>query len=470
MKPLKQKSIISKRTSLAILAGKTAGFLSRKLRVGGGTSLPGAVALKIDRELIGQLVANLPYRGIVITATNGKTTTANMTATVLSCLGLTPVHNAAGANLPYGVATALLTTPPAKNQIGLFEVDEAAAPRIVQETKPKILVVGNIFRDQLDRFGELDKTAALIGQAVKALPEGSYLLLNADDPRVAALARLNQKVKPLFFGLNLKSQLLLQKPQAKAKTALDSSNCPFCQTALSYKQTYFSHLGDYVCSRCGFKRPQLAFAATDLYLTANDSSFNLVTPVGKRKVKLQLPALFNIYNALAAAGVGVILGGDLTAIGQSLNSFQAAFGRLETVKTKGREVTLMLIKNPTGFNQVIETLNLSPEAKNLVIAINDNLADGTDISWLWDADVHLLGRQSVIINSGLRAEDMALRLKYGEVKAEQMLTVNSLDKAVAKALQITQNGAKIYILATYTAMLDVRKYLQKVAGVKAFWQ
>lgn len=446
------------KTSFAIAAGKTAGFLSRRLKLGSGTSLPGAIALKIDKEIIKHLVSTHAYRGAVITATNGKTTTANMAAAILRSLGLTPVHNAAGANLPFGIATALLLARKSKNQLGLFEVDEAATARIVNEVKPKVLVVGNIFRDQLDRFGELDKTAALIGKAVKALPKNSYLLLNADDPRVAALAKLNQRVKVLFYGLEGNEDLTVGA-KAASYSALDSSKCPFCQTSLIYHQNYFSHLGDYTCPHCSFKRPPLNFAAANRQLSPQGSSFYLRTPLGETKINLGLPALFNIYNALAAAAIGLVLGANLKQITESLGQFKAAFGRQEIVSLQDKEVCLMLIKNPTGFNQVITTLNLSPEAKNIIIAINDNLADGTDISWLWDVDVHLLGKQKLIINSGLRAEDMALRLKYSEVQADKILTINSLSQALNEGLKHTKSGGRLYVLATYTAMLDARKYI-----------
>lgn len=442
----------------AIVAGTAAGFLSRRLKLGGGTSLPGAVGLKIDPELIKHLASQLSLISVVITATNGKTTTANMSAAVLKSLGLKLVHNSAGANLPFGVATALLKARKSANQIGLFEVDEAAAQQIVKQLRPKLFLVGNIFRDQLDRFGELDKTANLIGEAVKALPKNSYLLLNADDPRVAALARLNTKVKPLFYGISANSPALSYVSQVA--TDIDSGNCPFCQKPLHYLQSYFSHLGNYACSSCGFKRPTLNFAATALQLAATDSTFILQTALGERKIKLPLPAFFNVYNALAAAAIGVVLGANLNQVEQSLNQFQTAFGRFETVAVGQKKVCLMLIKNPTGFNQIIATLNLNPEPKSLVIAINDNLADGTDVSWLWDVDLHLLGSQKLIITTGLRAEDMSLRLKYAEVKTTKLTMVKKLSQAVAVGLQELKNGEQLYILATYTAMLDLRKIIK----------
>jgi len=435
---------------------KVAGFLSRRLKVGGGTSLPGAVGLKIDPELIKHLAAELNLTSVVITATNGKTTTANMTAAVFKSLGLKLVHNSAGANLPSGVATALLKAEKSPHQIGLFEVDEAAAQQVVTQLRPKLFLVGNIFRDQLDRFGELDRTASLIGEAVKALPKNSYLLLNADDPRVAALARLNQKVQPLFYGVSASVPVLA----ANTAAVLDSGNCPLCQKPLQYLQSYFSHLGNYTCSSCGFKRPALNFAATNVQITATGSTFVLQTPLGKTKIKLPLPAFFNVYNALAAAAIALVFGATLSEVEQSLSQFQTAFGRFETVTVGEKKICLMLIKNPTGFNQIVATLNLNPEPKSLVIAINDNLADGTDVSWLWDADLHLLGQQNLIISTGLRAEDMALRLKYVGVKAAKLMTVKKLPQAVAAGLQELKNGEQLYVLATYTAMLDLRKIIK----------
>ncbi|MDP1808960.1 MAG: Mur ligase family protein [Actinomycetota bacterium] len=454
------------KSRLAIAAGRAAGSLSRALRLGGGTSLPGAVALKIDPRTIGALARRLDQGSVVITATNGKTTTANMAADILSAAGLLPIHNAAGANLAYGIATALMQGAGEGDRptIGLFEVDEATVKNVVPDLAPRVLAVGNIFRDQLDRFGEVDQTARLIAAGISELPEGARLVLNADDPRVAALGQ-GFEPEPLYFGIDD-----VGYAQSGGIGAQDSKDCLVCGGPLTYERRYFSHLGHYACPSCGFSRPAPQVTAIDLDLTLRGSRFKLVTPAGTFKIELKVPAIYNVYNALLATSVCLALGVEPRTIAAGLADFKPAFGRFEMIEVGGRRLHIMLIKNPTGFNQAIEALNIDARPKNIFFAINDNLADGTDVSWLWDADIENLEAPKWLLAGGIRAHDMALRLKYAGFDDGALRVEPDFDSALKLALDAVAPGDDLYILPTYTAMLEIRRRLQHLGGVSAFWK
>ncbi len=453
------------KSAIASFIGRAGGATSRALGLGGGTSLPGAIALKLDPGLIRELASQLDQGSVIITATNGKTTAANMTAKILSAASLTPIHNAAGANLAYGVATALMNDAEGLkgSKIGLFEVDEAVVKNVVEDLDPKVMAVGNIFRDQLDRFGEVDQTAKLIADGIRLLKSDARLVLNADDPRVAALGK-DARVEPVYFGIED-----IDHQKGGEVGAQDSKDCLVCGGPLTYSKRYFSHLGDYSCPKCGFKRPRPQITATDLKLTLEASRFTLKTPAGEYKVELGVPAIYNVYNAILAISIGFTVDVDPATSIAALADFQPTFGRLEKIEVEGKHVRLMLIKNPTGFNQAIETLNLDPDPKNIIIAINDNLADGTDVSWLWDTDVERMGKTKALITSGIRAHDMALRLKYSGNKSDIQVEPK-LSEALAAGLERTRAGGDLYILPTYTAMLDIRRHLEKMGGAAAFWQ
>ncbi len=460
---------MSFKRKVAVAAGGLGGRVSRGLGIGGGTSLPGAIALRLDPGLIGGLASQLDRGPILITATNGKTTTANMLASICRAAGLEPVHNAAGANLAYGIATALMAAekPKAKHEraptIGLFEVDEATVKNVSGQLAPRVFMVGNLFRDQLDRFGEVDETARLIQEGIEPLAPDATLVLNADDPRVAALGR--DAARPvLYFGLDEGTKIA-----ASADDAQDSKDCLFCGEPLAYTKRYFSHLGEYACPHCGFRRPPPEVTAVKLRLSLSETRFHLITPAGEAEVVLKAPAVFNVYNALAAAASALAAGLSLDSIVMGLSAFTPAFGRFEKLEADGRQLRLVLIKNPTGFDQAIEALEIEPGPKNLVIAINDNLADGTDVSWLWDANLERLGEAGMLVTAGTRAHDMALRLKYAGIDETAVIVEPDLAAALERTLKETPPGGEIFVLSTYTAMLDIRKLLEKTAGVAAFW-
>lgn len=453
------------RYSLAVGAARLGGAFSRGFGYGGGTSLPGFIATRIDPAIVKKLAGRLS-KSVLVTGTNGKTTTSNMLAAIIAESGQKPVHNSAGANLVAGVVTAIIygTNGDRKRGVGLFEADEAVTPQLTEPLKPDAVVVTNIFRDQLDRYGELDKTAALIKKALTYLNDGAIAVLNADDPRVASL---NDKIasKALYFGIDDN-----EIARESAAEASDSANCPVCGAPLEYTQRYFSHLGKYECPSRDFMRPKLDVKAKNIGLSINGLNALIDTPSGLFDLKLKLSGLYNLYNALAATAAAVSLGINNETIKKALAEFTPAFGRLEHIRVGDKLVHLMLIKNPTGFNQIIETLNLDETPKDLIIAINDNIADGKDVSWLWDVDIERLKYFKRIIASGVRAEDMAVRLKYAGVEPDHITIENDMEKAIDEGIKRVAAGKTLYVLPTYTAMLDMRRYLEKIGNIKAFWE
>jgi len=451
------------RILIANLVARTARTTSRLTKTGGGTTLPGLLAEKIAPNIITSMSTKLQHGIILITGTNGKTTTAKMLAAILEASGLKVIYNSSGSNLSRGIASFLsknsnLLGTKIKGDIAIFEIDEATMPEITKKVSPKLIVVTNLFRDQLDRYGEIDKTAAIIGSALKASPE-STLLLNGDDPLVSNLQRYNQKVR--FFGIN-------DQIETKSTGAIDSKNCLQCGTELTYENRYFGHLGIYKCSNCGFKRPKLDYQLSDLRLSVEGSKARFVdSKNNETQLEIQLSGLYNLYNALAASSIASELGIDISIIQKSLKSVSAAFGRMETIKVDNKNISLLLVKNPTGFTQVIETLCYDNKPKHLFLLLNDKFADGTDVSWIWDAELELIKDfASDVVVSGIRAEDMILRLKYAGFSLKDISIEKDMDKALGMALANIREGETLYVLPTYTAMLELRKILYSRGLVK----
>jgi UDP-N-acetylmuramyl tripeptide synthase len=375
-----------------------------------------------------------------------------MIAAALERKGRPLVHNRAGSNMSWGVATALLDAGREPGQLGLFEVDEAWLPAVAHDVEPRMLLLSNLFRDQLDRYGELELLADRWAQLVGELDGRAKFVLNADDPLVADLGRERSGVT--YFGLEDDSQSL-----PGMQHAADSKHCRNCGHAYEYEAIYLGHLGRYRCPNCGRTRPQPQVAATNVELEGmRGSRFTLRTPQGELPVRLPLPGLYNVYNAVAAAATVLELGVPLPTVGEALEAFGGAFGRVETIPIDGRQLSILLIKNPAGANEVLRTLTLEDGSLDLWIALNDNTADGRDISWIWDADFEVLaGRLRRVTCSGTRAEEMALRLKYAGIDSDLHVErdlADSLDSAVRNAA-----GDRVYALPTYTALLELRDLL-----------
>ena len=466
------------RLSAAIAVASAIQLASRTLRTGGGTTVPGVAARRVDPAVLTKLSRRLARGSAAITGTNGKTTTTRMVSKILQTAGVRLVSNSTGANLVTGVTAALVSDAnlfgKPTSEFGLFEVDEASMPKVAAEAELSLLAVLNLFRDQLDRYGELAYTGKVVASAFPNLPSSGSTVLNADDPLVASLGRLAQN--PVFFGVDEPSL-----DTGRLQHVADSKDCPVCGTALRYETVYFGHVGTYRCPNCSFGRPKPAYRATHVRVDGlRGTSFRLSTPSGEAEVRISLPGLYNLYNALAAAAMAGEMGIRQSEIEQGLAEFSGAFGRVERVCTGDKEVFLLLVKNPVGFNEILRTFIVgeadcadegSTNTKRVLIAINDNNADGRDVSWLWDVDFEMLAdmrtnaRFSV---SGIRAEDMAVRLKYAELPVESVIP--DREKALQAALEATPEGEMLYVLPTYTAMLELRRILSDLGYTHPFWE
>jgi UDP-N-acetylmuramyl tripeptide synthase len=446
------------RIALELLAARAAAGLSRLARTGGGTTIPGKLLWKLDPRAINLLAARLPQGAALVSATNGKTTTAAMVAEIVRDRRL--AHNAAGANLVSGVASALLAAPDA--ELGLFEVDEAALPEVALRVRPRAVCLGNLFRDQLDRYGELEHVAGRWRAAAAELD--ATLVLNGDDPVVGALAGGGRSV---VFGLDdpRHARLSLQH-------AADSKYCIRCGTPYDYAAAYVGHLGDYRCPRCGHQRPPLDVAAREIELDGLEgSAFTLALPEGERRVSLRLPGLYNVYNAVAAAALARELGADPEAIAAGLERASAAFGRFERIAIGDRTLLMLLIKNPAGANEAIRTLVAGGAPRLAVIALNDAIADGQDVSWIWDVDFEPLAeRLERLVATGARAAELALRFTYGGLEEDDVEVVPDLRAALDRGLELTPPGGELVVLPTYTAMLALRKIVAERGHVRPYWE
>ena len=434
---------------------------SRRLGRTGGTTAPGRLLLRLSPGALRRMSGDLDEGSVLVSATNGKTTTAAMIAAALERTGREVVHNRAGSNMAWGVATALLDAGRSRGQLGLFEVDEAWLGSVAKDLQPRLVLLANLFRDQLDRYGELELLADRWAEIVAGLDGRAGFVLNADDPLVADLGRGRQGVT--YFGLADDSQTL-----PEMQHAADSKHCRNCGHPYEYDAIYLGHMGRYHCPNCGRRRPDPEVVASRVRLEGmSGSRLKLETPAGSLDLHLPLPGLYNVYNAIAAAATLLRLDVPLADVGAALEGFGGAFGRVETIPVDGRRVSILLIKNPAGANEVLRTLTLEEGELDLWFALNDRIADGRDISWIWDADFEVLaGRVRRATCSGTRAEEMALRLKYAGIDApievERDLGA-SLDSAVA-----TATGERLFALPTYTALLELRDLLAR-RGLAKRW-
>ena len=450
------------RLGLEIRAARGIAALSRLVGAGAGMTVPGKLLSKLDPAAIDLLAARLPAGAAAVSATNGKTTTAAMAAEILRPR-YRLAHNRSGANLVSGVASTLLSADGA--ELGLFEVDEAALPEVLRRVRPRAVCLGNLFRDQLDRYGELELIAERWREAAARLPGSTVLIVNGDDPQVGSLAEGRKGA--VVFGLDDPSL-----GRASLQHAADSKYCIRCGTPYDYAVAYVGHLGDYRCPNCGHARPQLDVAGRAVQLNGLESaSFDLVTPDWTRRVELALPGLYNVYNALGAATLGRALGATPDEIVDGLARFSAAFGRFERIPVDGKGLLLLLIKNPAGANEAVRTLVDGGAPKIAVVALNDAIADGRDVSWIWDVDFEpLLAGLATVIASGDRAAELALRFKYGGVDESRIVVEPSLERALDHGLELTPAGGELVVLPTYTAMLALQRLVAERGLAKPYWE
>ena len=448
------------RLAAGLAAARAVGGLARATRRGGGTSLPGKVLTRVEPHAIERLAGRLARGSVVISATNGKTTTAAMVAAILGRTGTRLVHNRAGANMAGGVAAALAA---GRGDMGLFEVDEFWLGPVTADLAPRAVLLANLFRDQLDRYGELEIIADRWAELIARTPE-SALVLNADDPAIADLGRDREGDSLTYFGVDDTSVALPGLPHAT-----DAKHCRRCGHAYVYEAAYLAHLGHYACPNCGARRPEPAVVAAAVELRGiRSAAFTLRTGDGERRIELPLPGLYNVYNALAAAALCLHLGVGLDDVAAGLGAVEPAFGRAETLDL-GRPTSILLVKNPAGANEVLRTLALEGTQLDLFGILNDRTADGRDVSWVWDADWELVAPHVRRLTcSGTRAAELALRLKYAGVPAERLEVVEDVERGLDRAL--ASGDGPLYALPTYTALLELRELLARRGQAEDYWR
>ena len=449
---------------------RASGGLSRRSGRGGGTTLPGRLLLRLAPDAISRLGAGLARGTTIVSATNGKTTTAGMISAAMRAAGRAPVHNRAGSNMTWGVATALLEQ---RGEEGLFEVDEAWLPKVAADLDPNLIVLGNLFRDQLDRYGELERLADEWAKLVAERAGRTDFALNADDPMIADLGRdrdLARRPGVSYFGVEDAAQAL-----PAFQHAFDAKHCRRCGAPYAYERAFVGHLGHYACPSCGADRPRPEIAATRIALEGmSGSRVTVHTPDGEVELRLPLPGLYNVYNALAALAAAGRLGIPVADAADAVASMKAVFGRVETIRIAETAVSIMLIKNPAGANEVLRTVLQEAGADgdrpdlDLWIALNDRIADGRDVSWVWDADFELLaGHVRGVVCSGTRAAEMAVRLKYAGLPPASIAVEEAIDRSLDRAVE--EAGTRLFALPTYTALLELRTLLAKRGVAPSYW-
>lgn len=515
----------SLRAGLAVMGGRAAGAISRRLHLGGGTSIAGIVAQRLYPDIVNHLSSQLAYGSVLVTGTNGKTTTSGFIAAILSDAGLRVWRNREGSNLMRGIAGALvIRARPGGNlrragqAISIFEVDEAVVPHMVEAVPLRVAVFTNLFRDQLDRYGEVDSVSARWQRAVEALPASTTMILNADDPSVALLAGSRQD-NVVYFGIeDATLDLAAQGISPERHQTIDTRACARCGAELVYTMRFYSHLGHYLCPNCGFARPQPQVRATSVTMNAFDQlRITVETPTKQGEIVIPLPGFYNIYNALAAIAAAQALQINWEPIVSGIQQFKPAFGRGERVQVAGRTIRILLAKNPTGFNEVLRTLFSEGENRHMLLVLNDNIADGRDISWIWDVDFERIAQQtSMLTVTGTRALDLGLRLKYAGVDERAMSIVPlaplraaagrtmaarpqkseaahassngrlagagrtrpaarlaqtyGLAYALDSALQQTPVGETLFVIPTYTGLLDIHRELERRGLTPHYWE
>ena len=454
------------RAVLAIILCKLLRWVSRLLHRG-GTAMPGRFALKICPNLLELLAKDV--KTVAITGTNGKTTSARMIEEAFVKAGKSCLSNRSGANLLSGITTEFVMNSTRLGRVdkeyAVIECDEAAARTVFGQLRPRVVVVTNLFRDQLDRYGEVTHTLENIREGLRKTPE-ARLCLNADCSLSSSLA-LDLLNPVVYFGVDGGAAPSREKPALS-----DATHCIRCKTEYEYDYVSYGHLGGFRCPRCGYCRHAADYAVTDV-LELRGSGSRIVMDIRgeKQLVDVNLPAMYNIYNAAGAVAAVSEIGLGPKAAVEALASFRCGFGRMERFDLGKAGTRMMLVKNPTGCNQVIEFLEDSTERFVLVVCLNDRSADGTDVSWIWDADFEGLARMSSrieqLVVSGDRAGDMRVRIKYAGIPDAHIRVERDYEKLVS---WLAEQERPVYIMPTYTAMLELRQTIVHRCGGTDFWE
>jgi len=453
----------------ALAAGKAAAGASRLLRRGGGSSLPGVVARRIDPDVLTSLTVGQGIPVVAVTGSNGKTTTARFLAAFLRAEGVQVAQNSAGANLLQGLTSLAVGTASLRGRmpdaIMVAEIDEAALRLAAPEVVPRVLVVTNVFRDQLDRFGEIYAVAGVIDKVAQGLDAQAVLVVNADDPMVCDLAP-QRPGRRITYGLELGHDL------DRLSSAADSIRCPRCRSELEYAHVYLSHLGEYHCPSCGFSRPPLDVAVTKVEIDGlRGTRCTVRIPDGQLELSIPQAGVHIAYDAAAAVAGALALGVALDHGESALQGLRPAFGRLEVIDAGECEIVLSFAKNPTSFNTTLRTLAEAGEPRHLLVAVSNTRVDGEDFGWLWDVDFEgVVPRLVDVTVSGLRGDELATRLKYAGLDESRMTVVDELDAALNRALDETPNGERLVVLAGYTPTIQLRELMQRRGWVGRYWQ
>jgi UDP-N-acetylmuramyl tripeptide synthase len=523
----------SLRAGLAVVGGRAVGALSRRLHLGGGTSVVGLVAQRVYPDIVGHLATQLEHGSVVVTGTNGKTTTSGFIAAILGDAGLRVWRNREGSNLMGGIASSLVIRAlPNGNlrrdgrAISILEVDEAVVPLALQSVSARVVLFTNLFRDQLDRYGEVDSVAARWQQAIKELSTDTVLILNADDPTTASLGEMFTG-RVLYFGIDDPAlDLSTQQKNDERHQVIDTRTCPQCGGEYRYELRFFSHMGHYQCLGCGRQRPQPDVRAVQAQSDTFDrtrihiaSTIATATTKQQQEIVIPLPGIYNVYNALAATAVAQALGIGWEPIMTGIEQFKPIFGRGERLQIEGRTLRLLLAKNPTGFNEVLRTLFNEGTRRHVLFVLNDNIADGRDVSWIWDVDFERAVHQTMtLVVTGGRALDLALRLKYAGVNEDEMSIVTmaplramkresaltnrnqrrrknstvkgaegteqealhadsihryerfGIAEALDAAVRQTPAGETLFVVPTYTGLLDIQRELERRGLTPHYWE
>lgn len=446
----------------------------RRTGRGGGTAAPGLVALQIDPNVVARIADKLPGGAVVVAGTNGKTTASRMVADIIEASGKQVIHNRSGSNLARGVAATFVQHASLRGEpdgeMAVIESDEAALPEILRLVKPRLVVLNNLFRDQLDRYGELNTVGLRWKAAFATLPASTRLIVDVDDPTLATITADLQAPRTTF-GLRVPEHQLSELPHAA-----DAAICRKCGADLTYRELYLGHLGDWVCASCGYERPPLDVVGSAVRLKGMNALTMSVSSATQQLQDLEVgvPGIYNAYNVTAAVATGLELGIAPETIRNAFGRFRSPFGRAERVSWQGREISIALVKNPVGFNEVLRTITAggSELAAPTLIVINDEFADGRDVSWLWDVDFEMLAAGSLpIATAGIRGADMANRLKYASVAEDRLMPLDGpIDQALTNFLDRTKGSTEVSILPTYTAMLAIREALGDAGAVERFWE